>query len=140
MESIERRLKLPAANLAVLFGVNDANIRIIEQRIAVTIVARGENILLRGDETSVETAEKILKELVFVVNKTDLVDAGTLAEVEARLRSEIRPGTGIVRASNGHVDIGALPFGIVIGAGVLRSPDSERHEPTELMGEEFEAR
>ena len=71
LESIERRLKLPAANLAVLFGVNDANIRIIEQRIAVTIVARGENILLRGDETSVETAEKILKELVFVVNKTD---------------------------------------------------------------------
>jgi cobalamin biosynthesis protein CobW len=43
-----------------------------------------------------------------VVNKSDLVDAETLAGVEAGLRRHLRPGTGLIRAANGHVDIGAL--------------------------------
>jgi len=43
-----------------------------------------------------------------VVNKTDLVDAAALADVETRLRAEMRDGTGLIRAHNGHVDIGAL--------------------------------
>ena len=43
-----------------------------------------------------------------VVNKTDLVDADTLARVEAGLRTHMRPGTGLIRAANGHVDVTAL--------------------------------
>lgn len=43
-----------------------------------------------------------------VVNKTDLVDAETLADVEDGLRQHLRPGTGLIRAANGHVDVGAL--------------------------------
>ncbi|MEQ1902540.1 MAG: GTP-binding protein, partial [Devosia sp.] len=45
---------------------------------------------------------------LLVVNKTDLVAPETLATVEARLRSEMRPGTGMIRAQNGHVDVAAL--------------------------------
>ncbi|MEO8757545.1 MAG: cobalamin biosynthesis protein CobW [Devosia sp.] len=43
-----------------------------------------------------------------IVNKTDLVADGALDDVEARLRAEMRPGTGMIRAKNGHVDIAAL--------------------------------
>jgi len=43
-----------------------------------------------------------------IVNKTDLVDEHALGDVETRLGSEIRPGTGVIRARNGHVDIAAL--------------------------------
>jgi cobalamin biosynthesis protein CobW len=43
-----------------------------------------------------------------IVNKTDLVADGALDEVEARLRAETRPGVGLVRAKQGHVDIAAL--------------------------------
>ena len=43
-----------------------------------------------------------------IVNKTDLVGEAALGDVEARLRAEIRPGTGVIRARNGHVDIAAL--------------------------------
>jgi cobalamin biosynthesis protein CobW len=43
-----------------------------------------------------------------IVNKSDLVDEDALADVEARVRNEMRPGTGLIRARNGHVDIGAL--------------------------------
>ena len=48
-----------------------------------------------------------------VVNKTDLVRDDALSAVEARLATEIRPGTGIIRARNGHVDIAA-----VLGMGI----------------------
>ncbi|MBD8065547.1 cobalamin biosynthesis protein CobW [Devosia sp. PTR5] len=43
-----------------------------------------------------------------ILNKTDLVDAQTLETVEKNIRAELRPGVGIVRAANGHVDVAAL--------------------------------
>ena len=45
---------------------------------------------------------------LLIVNKTDLVGEDALRDVEARLRAEARPGTGLIRAKNGHVDIAAL--------------------------------
>lgn len=52
---------------------------------------------------------------MIVLNKTDLVDEARLAEVEEELREHMRPGTGIVRAANGHVDARAL-LGLGIGS------------------------
>ncbi len=43
-----------------------------------------------------------------IINKTDLVDATLLDKVEANIRAELRPGVGVIRARNGHVDIAAL--------------------------------
>ncbi|UXN73743.1 cobalamin biosynthesis protein CobW [Devosia sp. A8/3-2] len=43
-----------------------------------------------------------------IVNKADLVDPAMLDIVEANLRAEMRPGVGLIRARNGHVDIAAL--------------------------------
>jgi cobalamin biosynthesis protein CobW len=45
---------------------------------------------------------------LIVVNKTDLVDAATLARVESEIKANLRPGTGLIRAANGHVDVAAL--------------------------------
>lgn len=50
-----------------------------------------------------------------VLNKTDLVDAETLAKVEAQVDAETRPGVRIVRATQGAVDIAAL-LGITAAA------------------------
>ena len=71
-----------------------------------------------------------------VLNKTDLVDAAALAAIEAALRAEMRPGTGLIRASNGHVDIAAL-----LGLGLatednLKGRDS--HHELEHGGEGHE--
>jgi cobalamin biosynthesis protein CobW len=43
-----------------------------------------------------------------VVNKTDLVEDAALATIETSLKTAMRPGTGMVRAANGHVDLAAL--------------------------------
>jgi cobalamin biosynthesis protein CobW len=53
-------------------------------------------------------ADQLVAADLIVVNKTDLVDAPALARVEAELRASLRPGTGIIRAANGHVDVAAL--------------------------------
>lgn len=45
---------------------------------------------------------------LIIVNKTDLVGEDALVAVETRLGAEMRPGTGMIRARNGHVDIAAL--------------------------------
>jgi cobalamin biosynthesis protein CobW len=43
-----------------------------------------------------------------VLNKTDLVAPPVLAAVESATRGAMRPGTGVIRAANGHVDAAAL--------------------------------
>ncbi len=68
---IEKRIRIDGTNPVVLFGFNDAHLRVIEGRFAITIVARGESILIRGEDAVVDQVEKVLKELVFIVNKTD---------------------------------------------------------------------
>ncbi|MGV8832429.1 MAG: cobalamin biosynthesis protein CobW [Devosia sp.] len=50
-----------------------------------------------------------------VLNKADLLDAATLDKVEANIRAELRPGVGLLRAHNGHVDITAL-LGLGMGS------------------------
>lgn len=45
---------------------------------------------------------------MIILNKTDLVAPDMLDAVERNIRAELRPGVGIVRAANGHVDIAAL--------------------------------
>jgi cobalamin biosynthesis protein CobW len=43
-----------------------------------------------------------------ILNKADLVSDADLDTIERHLKAEMRPGTGIVRARNGHVDVAAL--------------------------------
>jgi cobalamin biosynthesis protein CobW len=71
-----------------------------------------------------------------IINKTDLVDPATLAEVEKNIRAELRPGVGIVHAANGHVDVAAL-LGMGIGseADIANRPS---HHELEHGGETHE--
>ena len=71
-----------------------------------------------------------------VVNKADLVDDATLDKVEANLRAEMRPGVGLIRARNGHVDIGAL-LGMGMGSedDIVNRPS---HHELEHGGETHE--
>jgi phosphate starvation-inducible protein PhoH and related proteins len=84
LDIIEKRLKINATNPVVLFGFNDSHLGIIEDRCKVTLVARGETVLIKGTPEDVEKAESILKELIFVVNKTDSLtdkDVNTIIDI-----------------------------------------------------------
>jgi cobalamin biosynthesis protein CobW len=71
-----------------------------------------------------------------ILNKTDLVDPARLASVEAALRAKMRPGTGLVHAQQGAVEIRAL-LGLGLGseADIANRPS---HHETEHGGETHE--
>lgn len=71
-----------------------------------------------------------------ILNKADLVSDADLDRIETHLRAEMRPGTGLVRARNGHVDIAAL-----LGLGLATEDNlagRDSHHELEHGGEAHE--
>jgi len=52
-----------------LLGLNDANLREIENHFNATITVRGDNITIRGSQKEVEQVEKVFRELIYLLNK-----------------------------------------------------------------------
>jgi len=67
---MERRIKLQSeAEARVLFGRHDENLNLVEKGLAVNIVARGGDLILIGDEGSVERTVKLFDELLLTIRK-----------------------------------------------------------------------
>ncbi|HSE94637.1 MAG TPA: PhoH family protein [Methylomirabilota bacterium] len=63
-EPTVQRITLPTeSDLAALLGRNDENLRLLEAQLALRIVARGADIVLKGDERQVARGARILEEL-----------------------------------------------------------------------------
>ena len=53
----------------ILYGINDANLNIIEKYFSVQLIARGNQIKMIGPESEIRNVESILSELIFISNK-----------------------------------------------------------------------
>ncbi|HEY3067649.1 MAG TPA: PhoH family protein [Methylomirabilota bacterium] len=83
-ETITRRISLaPDVDLLPLLGRNDDHLRTLESELDVRIVARGHDIMLKGDERQVRKAERALVQLAEVVRSGAPLRA---TEVRAALR------------------------------------------------------
>jgi len=83
-ETITRRISLaPDVDLLPLLGRNDDHLRTLESELDVRIVARGHDIMLKGDERQVKKAERALVQLAEVVRSGAPLRA---TEVRAALR------------------------------------------------------
>ncbi len=51
-------------------GINDNNIKPIEERFTSNVTVRGDNIFVQGVEEEVSAIEKVVKEMIFVLNTT----------------------------------------------------------------------
>ncbi|PKL83470.1 MAG: phosphate starvation-inducible protein PhoH [Ignavibacteriae bacterium HGW-Ignavibacteriae-3] len=51
-------------------GISDNNIKPIEERFSATVIARGDNIIIKGVAEETAAIEKVLKEMIFVLNTT----------------------------------------------------------------------
>ncbi len=82
MTAVEKKFTLENADMLSLLGMNDSNLRLIEDKFNASIVVRGENFVVKGVLEEVEVVEKIIKEMVYVLNTS-----GTLrpTDVEAIL-------------------------------------------------------
>ena len=52
-----------------LLGLNDANLRLLEDHFDATVTVRGDTITFRGNQHEIDELEKIFKELIFILNK-----------------------------------------------------------------------
>ena len=68
MTAVEKRMVLENVDLLALLGSNDSNIKLIEEKFNASISIRGENVTIKGVAEEVEVIEKIIKELVYVLN------------------------------------------------------------------------
>ncbi len=57
-----------------LFGSFDENIRLIEKEFSVAIICRGSDIKIQGDEEQVDKAKRVLKNLLFLINKGEVIN------------------------------------------------------------------
>jgi phosphate starvation-inducible PhoH-like protein len=83
-EPTTQRLTLASeVDLGALLGRNDENLRLLEAELALRIVARGNEITLRGDERQVARGARIMEELLARIGAGLPVQA---ADVRAVLR------------------------------------------------------
>lgn len=68
MTATEKRMTLDNVDMLSLLGMNDSNLKVIEDRFNASIFVRGENVVIKGVLEEIETIEKVLKEMVYVLN------------------------------------------------------------------------
>ncbi len=68
MTALEKRMTLENVDLQNLLGWNDSNLKLIEDRFNATITVRGDIVVIKGVMEEIELIEKILKEMIYVLN------------------------------------------------------------------------
>ncbi len=68
MTAVEKRMTLDNVNMFSLLGISDTNLKLIEDKFNASITVRGENVLIKGVQEEVELVEKVIKEMVYVLN------------------------------------------------------------------------
>lgn len=81
MTVIEKKITLSNVDLASLLGVNDANLNLLEDRFNATITVRGDVVTVKGVIEEVESIEKILKEMIYVLNTSGRLTANDVETI-----------------------------------------------------------
>lgn len=68
MTVTEKKLTVSNVDMMTLLGVNDSNLQLLEDRFNSTISVRGDIFTIKGVLEEVEQIEKIIKEMIYVLN------------------------------------------------------------------------
>jgi len=84
----EKRIQLRGIDPIAFYGLQDENLRILEHLFEIKLIGRGQDLILRGDEKLVEQAERVISELIYMLNKN-----GSLApdDIETVFRLSQQP-------------------------------------------------
>jgi phosphate starvation-inducible PhoH-like protein len=78
---VEKKIKAEGVDMLRLLGLNDANLQILESRFEANIFVRGNNVTLKGDDHQVEQIEKIIYELIYILNKNGTLSTNDVETV-----------------------------------------------------------
>ena len=68
MTAVEKRITLETTDMLSLLGMNDSNLKLIEDRFNASITVRGDNVFIKGVTEEVNSIEKVFKEMIYVLN------------------------------------------------------------------------
>lgn len=88
-EKVTSEFNLQGADQLILSGVNDRNLRIIEEAFNVILVARGDILKISGTELPVRQVEDLLSELTFMVNANKKLTRSDLMAAINIIKGEI---------------------------------------------------
>ena len=69
-----------------LFGSFDENIKLIEKEFSVAIVCRGSDIKIQGDEENADKAKRVIKNLLFLINRGEVINEQNIRYVIAMVK------------------------------------------------------
>jgi phosphate starvation-inducible protein PhoH and related proteins len=84
MTIAEKKLTVSNVDMMALLGVNDSNLQLLEDRFNSTISVRGDIFTIKGVLEEVEQIEKIIKEMIYVLNtsgKLQQTDVQTILDL-----------------------------------------------------------
>lgn len=84
MTAIEKKIVVENVNMLDLLGINDSNLKMIEDRFNTAITVRGDNVILKGVLEEVDVIEKIFNEMAYVLNtsgKLNPTDVTTILDL-----------------------------------------------------------
>ena len=87
------KLRSPAEAIS-LFGQNDENLKLLRSRLGATVVARGDELRLTGEEDAVAAAEKTFRTLLRTIRKGGRVDLTELEHSDLQDLDESGAGAG----------------------------------------------
>jgi phosphate starvation-inducible PhoH-like protein len=81
MTVAEKKLTLTNVDMVSLLGVNDSNLQLLEERFNSTITVRGDIFNIKGVLEEVEQIEKIIKEMVYVLNTSNRLESNDVRTI-----------------------------------------------------------
>ena len=79
MSLTELSLNIPTDHVANVFGQFDAYIKKIERTLNVTVVLRGENMKLLGEEHNLKKAEQVFLQLIELSKRGNIITEQNLS-------------------------------------------------------------
>ncbi len=81
MDFVEKKIRLDNTDTLALFGYNDSNLQLLENRFDSTITVRGNTVVLRGEANEVRTIEKVLNELQYIIRRSGELSSNDVVTV-----------------------------------------------------------
>ena len=97
--TIQKKISIKGVDQLKLFGFQDKNLRSLEQKFKIKIVARGSSIHLSGQSDVVERLEKVLLELILMATREQ-----TITEKDLETVLDLVNGTGSPAVTNDNLD------------------------------------
>lgn len=75
MTAEQKEIKLDTSNILEILGVNDENLKQIEDRFSASITVRGDSVFVKGVKDEIDVIDKIFKEMIYVQNTNGNLDS-----------------------------------------------------------------